>query len=131
MSYPLGHPCETAPLGAGEEALWCVYNRTFHRPSNHGLVLTTRAIYVYRPLLYYIRRWRRFALEAIEGLAFVDSSRRPALHVRTAQGTTVFRMPAYDGHDDDMEFNREELRRTIENVRRAQSDLRAAKAPMR
>ena len=58
--------------GAGEEALWCVYNRTFHRPSNHGLVLTPRAIYVYRPLLYYIRRWRRIALEAIEGLAFTS-----------------------------------------------------------
>jgi hypothetical protein len=129
VNYPLGDPCDTAPLENGEEALWCVYNRTFHRPNSYGLVLTARALYVYRPLFFYIRRWRRIAIEAIADVTFVDSSRRPALHVRTAQGTTIFRAPAYDGDDEELAFNRDELRRTIRMI----DDLKAnrgVQAPM-
>ena len=116
VSCPLGDPCDTAPLGVGEETLWCVYNRSFHRPNSYGLVLTDRALYVYRPLLFYIRRWRRIAIETIADVTFEDSNWRPALHVRTAHETTVFRAPSYDGDDTEMEFNRDELRRTMRMI---------------
>lgn len=120
----LGHPCETAPIPAGEEVIYTVYNLTFHRPSHHGLVLTNRALYVYRPILYYIRRWRRIAIETITDVAFVDSNWKPALYVRALQGTTIFRAPSYDGDDEEMEFNRDELRRTVQMIDAAQTNLR-------
>ena len=112
----LGPPCTNAPILAGEGILYAIWNRSFHRPNSFGLVLTTRAVYVYQTFLWLFAWWRRVDLAAVEAIDFVDHASRPGLKFVEAGRVTRFRMHR-ESDREEVEFNRKEMQMVATTAR--------------
>ena len=100
-------------LRQDEEVFWCASNPTFHRTSNYGIAITNRAVYLFSPFWLWFARWRRYPLVDVQQAVFHDSYWVPRLRIRLCTGTVTFRTP-YDGYQDEMNYDRENLAKAAE-----------------
>jgi hypothetical protein len=119
----LGPPCKDAPILPGEGILYAIWNRQFHRTNSFGLVLTTRAVYVYQLFLWFFSWWRRVDLASVQAVEFVDHRSRPALRWIEADRVTRFHMH-WETDAEEVDFNRKQMRMVATMARGLLEDIK-------
>ncbi|NUT17132.1 MAG: hypothetical protein HOQ33_21900 [Cupriavidus sp.] len=101
-------PFSRLVLPADEEVMWFANNPTFHRTWDYGIVITSRAVYLYSPFWLWLARWRRYSVSAIKRATFEDSYWIPRLVLQVGDRAVTFRTP-YDVYQEEMDFDRKNL----------------------
>lgn len=100
---------------------WFGHNPTFHRVSDYGIVLSSRALCLFSPFLLSFARWHRIPLEEIREVVFRDSRLFPSLRIEAIKRREVLRTP-WD-YEDEMAYDREILRDAVTRIHAALPSL--------
>jgi hypothetical protein len=109
----MGHyPFSKLVIPADEEVIFNATNPTFHRAWNYGIVITSRALYLFSDFLF-LPRWRCYPFAGMVQATFKDSYFFPRLIVQIGNRKIALRTP-YDGYQGEMDFDRTNLAKAAE-----------------
>jgi hypothetical protein len=124
LELPRYFPFKRLKLPSDEAVLWYGYNPTFHRLLDYGLLLTCRALYVYRRTWWRLfGHWRRLPLSEIVAVRRIDQTVRPGLRIEMHRRSIDFYTP-HDFYWDEMAFDRGVLEKAITAIKAAEPKIR-------
>lgn len=103
------YPFNKLELPEDEVPIWHGSNPTFHRSSEYGILITDKALYLFRSMFLFWGTWKRYALINIQRAKYLDRQYFPTLIIETQHRDIRFKTP-YDGYKDEMDFDRKKLK---------------------